>query len=169
MQPLPDGHFVARVRGGDSSVRESDYRLALAVVLELMQDARTRREPVRVSAQNDVVILTGTVGSWDARRAAGSAARRAIGGPDVCNAVKVDAEAPDPAPADDFRAVVGAEVRSPASERNRSAAAMAVVVGLWLVLPWLVTATAIPAVPAVLAAVFCTGAALITRYVRSRF
>ncbi|GIF01234.1 hypothetical protein [Paractinoplanes rishiriensis] len=125
MQPLPDGHFVAKVRGRDSSVRESDYQLALAVVLELMQDARTRREPVRVSAQNDVVILTGTVGSWDAR--------------------------------------------PPAAKRSMSPAEVAVVLSLWLVLPWLVITTAIPAVPAVLAAVSCTSTVLLVRYLRSRF
>ena len=115
MHPRPDEDFFAHRRGGPPAVVDRDRRLALAVVRTLTADVRTSHEGVRVAAQNNVVMLTGTVGSWRVRDTAGALARRTPGAFDLCNALRVDGDALDRRRADAFTDLVASvpEPRAP--------------------------------------------------------
>lgn len=126
MQPMPDDAFFAQRRVPSRGCMERDRRLALAVVLRLGNDVRTRREGVRVAAQNGVVLLSGTAGSWAARRTAGAVAGGTPGALDVCNALCVDPDAPDRRPSDPFAELV-ASVGEPSRPRVLSGAWLRVV------------------------------------------
>lgn len=154
MQPLPDKEFIARRRSGDSCISDRDVQLAFAALRALCWDPRTRHEPVRVSAQNDIIILTGTVGSWSARQAAGSVARQTVGAGDFCDAMCVDVDAADDPPVDDFDRLIGTidprwlALGSPQARSARMQPApsgMTVQLVPWFVLPWLVVASVVPA------------------------
>lgn len=74
-------------------------RLAARVARELLADARVRDEPIRISVQNRVVILSGIAGER-VRDAAGAIARSSDGVRDVCNLIRA------PHTDDDFDAIV---------------------------------------------------------------
>jgi hypothetical protein len=56
--------------------------------------------------ENNVVMLAGTVGSWQVRATAGDLARRTAGAFDLCNALRVDGDAPDRRQVDAFTELV---------------------------------------------------------------
>lgn len=170
MQPLPDREFIARRRSGDAGISDRDFQLAFAAVRALCWDPRTRHEPVRVSAQNDIIILTGTVRSWGARQAAGSVARQTEGADDFCDAMSVDAEAADSPPLDEFDRLIRAfGLRRPAAESSQPGSGrlravpveLAVPLVSWLVLPWLVVAAVLPVIAALLIGLVVTVACLL--------
>jgi hypothetical protein len=140
MQPVPDDEFFAHRPDGPPSVVNRDRRLALAVVRALAGDARTRGEAVRVAAQNDVVLLNGTVGSRQSRTTAGELARRTPGAFDVCNALRIGPGAGEAEPDDEFADLVSA-VREPwrpmASWRSgaRGRLVLLLLVLMWILLP----------------------------------
>jgi BON domain-containing protein len=159
VQPLPDDDFCAEHGSWSSGLSSRDARLVLAAVLDLTDDARTRHEPVRVSAQNDVVILTGTVGSWAARQAAATVARETPGAQDLCNVLRVANDAADASESDQFESLVApiacpsapsiaALPRPPRSRPSRLAVLLTI--SAWCTLP-LVTIVHLPAVPISLA------------------
>ncbi|MEU4245757.1 BON domain-containing protein [Actinoplanes sp. NPDC026619] len=165
MQPLIDEHFAANWRRA-SGVSDSDVRLALAVVFELSCDPRTRREPIRVSAQNGVVILAGSVGSWQTRRAAAHAARAAVGVCDFCNVIQVATDARVVRPRDDFDQLAAGMDLAPRDGRAARFVVAAVVMVSWLLQPWLVV-VGVPLIPALLTVLAITAAAVMTQLFRS--
>ncbi|MCO8277648.1 BON domain-containing protein [Actinoplanes sp. TRM 88003] len=151
VQPLPDDAFLAQQRRRDPVTASRETRLALAAVCGLAEDHRTRHEPIRVSVQNDVVVLAGVVRSSTVRVTAGAVARSVPGARDVCNTLV----APPPA-ADAFEAIV-AELRgeSTDSPRNRSDEQEPVgpftfmsLIALWLALPVTTVALGVSSVTA---------------------
>ena len=169
MQPLPDRNFIDRRRSAGAHVSDRDVWMVLTVVQELTRDPRTRREPVRVSAQNDVVILTGTVGSWATRAAAASVARRAVEAGDFCDAMGVACGAPDVGTPDPFdRLVGGLRARGPARLVRTSSVEFVLIAAPWLVLPWLVVAGVVPVVPAVVAGLTVAVTAATAHFLRLR-
>jgi len=169
MQPIMDEDFVAMHRRR-SGVSDRDLRMAMAVVIELSSDMSTQQEPVRVSAQNGVVILAGTVSSQRAREAATAAARNAVQAREVCNALQVTDDAAGRPLADEFGQIVAAAdlagVAMPTLGRGRRRhlrLSDGVTLMAWLATPWLVAVVGIPVVPAVVAALAITAAALMTR------
>ncbi|WP_320068513.1 BON domain-containing protein [Micromonospora sp. RTGN7] len=85
--PSPDDHSWPAEP--DSGPADEDARLAAAVARRLGGDPTVRHEPVRVSVQNRVVILTGIVADPRARRAAGELAWAVTDVADVCNALRL--------------------------------------------------------------------------------
>ena len=172
MQPLMDEDFVARHRRGVPGISDRDVRMALAVVFELSCDARTRREPIRVSAQNDVVVLAGTVRSWEVREAAAVAARASVRAADFCNLLRVAGDAFHGPPADNFdRLVAGVESRK---EHGASLGlgrfarfALVLAFAAWLLLPSLIILVGVPVMPALLTVLAITAVAAMTRLFRS--
>ncbi|ASW57752.1 hypothetical protein CIK06_15890 [Plantactinospora sp. KBS50] len=66
---------------------EEDLHLAALVTQRLRTDWETSRQPIAVTAQNRVVILTGAVTDSEVRRVAGELAWGVPGVHDVCNAL----------------------------------------------------------------------------------
>jgi hypothetical protein len=162
--PRPDEDFFAHRRSGPPAVVDRDRRLALAVVRTLNDDIRTRREGVRVAAQNNVVFLNGTVGSWEVRDTAAALARRTPGAFDLCNALHVDGDAPDLRRADPFAELVASvpEPRPPwaVSRRWIGAGRSGRVMLCVLLLVWLTLlvgmAEGLPALPVLIAGLVAT-------------
>jgi hypothetical protein len=174
--PLPDEDFFAHCRGGAPAAVYRDRRLALAVVRALTNDVRTRREAVRVAAQNDVVLLAGTVGSWQTRDTAAELARCTAGAFDLCNSLRVDPDAVDRRRADPFTELIASvpEPRTPIKFRRcRFRAARfggALLVGLlllWLIL-LVAMAAGLPVLPLLVAGLAATVAAAAFRYADHR-
>lgn len=169
MQPLPDDDFYAQHGDWPSGLGDRDGRLALAAVLDLTDDHRTRCEPIRVSAQNDVVILTGIVSSQESRAAAGAVARHTPGVRDLCNALRV-AGNPDAFPEadrfDELTASVASPPRRRPAARPRSGqgrprpAAVVLAAAAWCGLPLAVFAVHLPAMPVLLVTLALTIAAV---------
>lgn len=158
MQPLPDDEFITAQRRRDPVVATPELQLALAVVLELIADERTRCEPVRVSVQNGVVVLTGVMSSWAAVDAAADLVRSLPGKRDLCNALRGPGRRKDGHSADDFELIVGRLLAaSPPSARGRRLYSrwlvLAVLVLLCLMAPVSAVLVGLPAVPLVLTAV----------------
>ncbi|MCX4472185.1 BON domain protein [Micromonospora sp. MW-13] len=86
--PSPDDHFWTADPDGPEPPQE-DTRLAAAVARRLGGDPAVRHEPVTVSVQNRVVILTGIVADPRARRIAGELAWTVTDVVDVCNALRL--------------------------------------------------------------------------------
>ncbi|MFI7609332.1 BON domain-containing protein [Micromonospora sp. NPDC049366] len=87
MLPWPYPDEPASGPEGDPGPQDEDVRLAALVAQGLCNDWSTRRQQITVTVQNRVVILTGTVGSPQARAAAGQLAWDVPGVFDVCNAL----------------------------------------------------------------------------------
>ncbi|MEV6842804.1 BON domain-containing protein [Actinoplanes sp. NPDC051411] len=158
MQPLPDDDFSTQHDGWPCNLEDRDARLVLAAVLDLTDDARTRHEPVRVSAQNDVVILLGTVASWEARDAAAAVARGTPGARDLCNALRVADDAGDRADVDEFDRLVATMDRPLAEDEmparplrgRRDRWTVPVTASAWGALPLAIGAGHLPALPVLL-------------------
>ncbi|MBM2615087.1 BON domain-containing protein [Actinoplanes sp. LDG1-06] len=178
MQPLPDDEFLAAQRRRDPVTVSRETRLVLAAVLGLAGDDRTRHEPIRVSAQNDVVLLAGAVRSWSARTTAAEVVRSLPGAQDVCNTLVVPPGAAAPR-GDGFDEIV-AGLRPSTRERwrNRRSRAgstlaarrtgagpvvFAALIVLWLALPVVTVVFDLPALPALLIALAGTAATVSVR------
>ncbi|GIF01250.1 BON domain-containing protein [Paractinoplanes rishiriensis] len=158
MQPLPDDEFITAQRRRDPVVATPELQFALSVVLELIADERTRCEPIRVSVQNDVVVLTGVLRSWAAVDAAADLVRSLPGERDLCNALRGPGKRKDGHSADDFEQIVGRLLNvSPPPVRSRRPyprwLVLVMLVLLWLVAPVSAVLVGLPAVPLALTAV----------------
>jgi osmotically-inducible protein OsmY len=67
----------------------TDSQIKKDVVEQLGSDTRVRETDVGVEVRGGIVTLTGTVGSWAARRAAQESAHRVEGAMDVANDIRV--------------------------------------------------------------------------------
>jgi len=159
VQPLPDDDFYAIHGDWSSGLNDREAQLVVATVLDLTEDSRTRHEPVRVSAQNDVVILSGTVASWAARDAATTIAQRTPGVRDLCNTLRVAGDARDGADADPFdrltapMASPSEPVLAPAGRPSRGRTyllAITLTAAAWCALPIAVLGAHLPALPVLL-------------------
>lgn len=98
MWPFPDdGSFDSPSRG-PRGADNPDTRLTHLVADRLLTDPLTRRQPITVEVQNQVVLLTGTVDCAETKRAAGDAARRTSGVHDVQNGLRVHPVQPPMSP-----------------------------------------------------------------------
>ncbi|NLU78361.1 BON domain-containing protein [Micromonospora sp. HNM0581] len=86
--PMPDDNSF-RALWDEPQHHDEDVRLAALVAQRLSVDWSTRRQQITVMVQNRVVILTGLVGSAEARRTAGELAWDVEGVTDVCNALRL--------------------------------------------------------------------------------
>ncbi|WP_164842701.1 BON domain-containing protein [Actinoplanes solisilvae] len=138
------------------------------MIVELNADERTRHEPIRVSVQNDVVMLAGRVRTPAARDAAAGIVRAIPAANDVCVALSVRTRALARHDRDDFVQIV-AGLEPPAPRRRRRPSRMlalvnvAVLILVWLVLPVLTVIVGLPALPMLIAALMVTTGVIYTR------
>ncbi|SNY25498.1 BON domain-containing protein [Paractinoplanes atraurantiacus] len=169
MQPLPDDEFLAQHRRRDPVVASDEVRAALAVVLGLNGDERTSHEPIRVSVQNGVVVLDGTVSSWAARERAADLVRTTVAGLDICNALRVRADPRARRSQDEFDTIVAGLTPSSSNAAGLRRVARAIMAApgvsativFSLALPWYLLVTGWAGVP-MMAAILAVTAIAVT-------
>ncbi|MEV4348604.1 BON domain-containing protein [Actinoplanes sp. NPDC049596] len=164
MQPLPDDEFLAAQRRRDPVTTSHETKMALAAVLGLVADERTRGEPIRVSVQNDVVLLAGVVHSWQTRATAADVVRAVPGTHDVCNGLVVSG----PSSEDEFDRIVAGWQSGGRRRWRAGPLTFSLLLLLWLALPMATVVLRVPAVPALIAAFVGTAAVLSARFLKRR-
>ncbi|MEU4245749.1 BON domain-containing protein [Actinoplanes sp. NPDC026619] len=168
MQPLPDDEFLAQHRRHDPVVTSADVNTALVVVLELNAHDRTSCEAIRVSVQNNVVVLEGSVQSWAAHDTAADIVRAVAGDFDVCNALRVRAEDGASAARDEFDAIVEGPASRAAATRRKVPFPAVFSPRTWplllpcLALPWFLLLTGWSGLPMVVAVLAVTAGVIFT-------
>lgn len=136
MWPLPDdGSFSDRRR--PQPANDPDLQLAYSVAIRMAANPELQHQRITIEVQNRVVLLSGTVDSQGTQQTAGDTARQVDGVRDVCNDIRVDRPADQPAaavtatsshdPFDQITQRLSAELR-PAGRASRRLRRLGVVV-----------------------------------------